>query len=215
MLGYSRFGHRHSSPDACWSEWTQCVHSLAVQRRDKCKDAASRFLGQCAILGSATGTCCASGGALWLEVEAPSLPNRCLHLAQTAGAGLKFEGALFSVQPLAPLHLPMVRAEVPVPGTTVPSLAPTMSTGLVYSRSATGASRHSACGRSGGTILLGTTGASARLPTQIWDSAKIPVRDFWGSANIPTGLDCAGLCWTGPLALMGIMCSGLRVEATL
>jgi hypothetical protein len=42
------------------------------------------------------------------------LPNRCLHLAQTAGAGLKFEGALFSVQPLAPLHLPMVRAEVPV-----------------------------------------------------------------------------------------------------
>src|SRR5262249_1315947 len=58
--------------------------------------------------------CCASGGASWLEVEAPSLPNRCLHLAQTAGAGLKFEGALFSVQPLAPLHLPMVRAEVPV-----------------------------------------------------------------------------------------------------
>jgi hypothetical protein len=43
---------------------------------------------------------------------------------------------------------------------------------------------------------------------------KIPVRDFLVSANIPTGLDCAGLCWTGPLALMGIMCSGLRVEAT-
>jgi hypothetical protein len=91
-----------------------CVHSLATQRRDKCNDAASRFLGQCAILGSATGTCCASGGPSWSEVEAPSLPNRCLHLAQTAGASLKFEGALFSVQPLAPLHLPMVRAEVPV-----------------------------------------------------------------------------------------------------
>jgi hypothetical protein len=30
----------------------------------------------------ATGICCASGGALWLEVEAPFLPNRCLHLAQ-------------------------------------------------------------------------------------------------------------------------------------
>ena len=40
------------------------------------------------------------------------------------------------------------------------------------------------------------------------------VRNFLVSAAIPTGLDCAGLCWTGPLALMGIMCSGLRVEAT-
>jgi len=30
---------------------------------------------------------------LWLEVEAPpSLPNRCLHLAQRAGAGLSFDG---------------------------------------------------------------------------------------------------------------------------
>ena len=36
----------------------------------------------------------------------------------------------------------------------------------------------------------------------------------WGSANIPTGLDCDWLCWTGPLALMGRMCSGPRVEAT-
>jgi len=43
----------------------------------------------------ATGICCASGGALWLEVEAPLLPNRCLHLAQTAVAGLIFDGALF------------------------------------------------------------------------------------------------------------------------
>src|SRR6516162_1436282 len=150
MLGYSRFGHRHSSPDACWSEWTQCVHSLAVQRRDKCKDAASRFLGQCAILGSATGTCCASGGASWLEVEAPSLPNRCLHLAQTVGAGLKFEGALFSVQPLAPLHLPMVRAEVPVQVQRCLCSLPQMSTGLVDSKSATGNPAHSACGWSGG-----------------------------------------------------------------
>ena len=48
-----------------------------------------------AILVSATGTCCASGGASWLEVEAPpSLPNRCLHLAQMAGAGLSFDGEL-------------------------------------------------------------------------------------------------------------------------
>src|SRR6516162_5586470 len=92
----------------------QPIVATLRQRDSICKDAASRFLGQCVILGSATGTCCASGGASWLEVEAPSLPNRCLHLAQTAGAGLKFEGALVSVQPLAPLHLPMVRAEVPV-----------------------------------------------------------------------------------------------------
>src|SRR5262249_24325098 len=34
----------------------------------------------------ATGICCASGDVLWLEVEAPPMPNRCLHLAQTAVA---------------------------------------------------------------------------------------------------------------------------------
>src|SRR5262249_29213309 len=45
-------------------------------------------------------------------------------------------------------------------------------------------------------------------------SAKVPLQDLLVSANVPTGLDCVGLCWTGPLALMGIMCSGLRVEAT-
>src|SRR5262249_16102256 len=53
-------------------------------------------------------------GASWLQVELPSLPHRCPHPAQRAGAGLKLEAALFSVQPLAPLHLPMVRAEVSV-----------------------------------------------------------------------------------------------------
>jgi len=50
---------------------------------------------------------------------------------------------------------------------TGPLLAPTMSTGLVYSSSATGIQRAFCCGRSGGTILLGTTGASARC--------KIPI----------------------------------------
>jgi hypothetical protein len=38
-------------------------------------------------------------------------------------------------------------------------------------------------------------GASARLPTRIWGSATIPLRDFLVSANIPTGLDCAGLVY--------------------
>ena len=48
---YSRFSHRHSSPDALWSEWTYsvrqgtCVHALATQRRDKCQDTGSRFVG--------------------------------------------------------------------------------------------------------------------------------------------------------------------------
>jgi hypothetical protein len=32
---------------------------------------------------------------LWLEVEAPpSFANRCLHLAQRAGAGLSFDGPI-------------------------------------------------------------------------------------------------------------------------
>jgi hypothetical protein len=43
----------------------------------------------------ATGICCASGDALWLEVEAPPLPNRRLHLAQTTLLVLTFDGALF------------------------------------------------------------------------------------------------------------------------
>ena len=106
--------------DACWSEWTHSrpatrVRPLArsLNRRDKRQDTGSRFLGQCAILGSATGTCCASGGALWLEVEAPSLPNRCLHLAQTADAGLIFDGELSYGQPQALRDiLPAVRAKV-------------------------------------------------------------------------------------------------------
>src|SRR5215471_17823170 len=57
-------------------------------------------------------------------------------------------------------------------------------------------------------------GASTRSPRNIEISAKIPLQDFLVSANLPTGLDCGWLCWTGPLALMGIMCSGPRVEAT-
>jgi hypothetical protein len=86
----------------------------SLNRRDKRQDTGSRFLGQCAILGSATGTCCASGGASWLEVEAPpSLPNRCLHLAQTADAGLIFDGELSYGQPQALRDiLPAVRAKV-------------------------------------------------------------------------------------------------------
>src|SRR5215831_8287490 len=68
-------------------------------------------------------------------------------------------------------------------------------------------------GQSGRTPS-GNARASTRSPLNVEISAKIPLRDFLVSANIPTGLDCAGLCWTGPLALMGIMCSGLRVEAT-
>jgi hypothetical protein len=31
------------------------------------------------------------------------------------------------------------------------------------------------------------------LATRIWGCAKIPLQDFLVSANIPTGLDCAGL----------------------
>jgi len=27
----------------------------------------------------------------------------------------------------------------------------------------------------------------------LWSSAKVPLQDFLVSANIPTGLDCAGL----------------------
>src|SRR5215471_14164025 len=68
-------------------------------------------------------------------------------------------------------------------------------------------------GQSGRTPS-GNAGASTRSPLNVEISAKIPLRDFLVSADVPTGLDCAGLCWTGPLALMGIMCSGLRVEAT-
>src|SRR5262252_9595252 len=68
-------------------------------------------------------------------------------------------------------------------------------------------------GQSGRTPS-GNAGASTRSPLNVEISAKIPLGDFLGSANVPTGLDCAGLCWTGPLALMGIMCSGLRVGAT-
>jgi hypothetical protein len=55
----------------------------------------------------------------------------------------------------------------------------------------------------------------ARSPLNVENRAKIPLQDFLVSANIPTGLGCGGLCCGGPLALMGIMCSGLRVEATL
>jgi hypothetical protein len=35
--------------------------------------------------------------------------------------------------------------------------------------------------------------ASTRSPRNVEISAKIPVQDFLVSANIPTGLDCAGL----------------------
>src|SRR5262249_33220481 len=66
----------------------------------------------------------------------------------------------------------------------------------------------------GGRTPPGNARASTRSPLNVEISAKIPLRDFLVSADVPTGLDCAGLCWTGPLALMGIMCSGLRVEAT-
>jgi hypothetical protein len=54
-----------------------------------------------------------------------------------------------------------------------------------------------------------------RSPLNVKISAKIPLQDFLVSANIPSGLGCGGLCCGGSLALMGIMCSGLRVEATL
>ena len=63
------------------------------------------------------------------------------------------DAELFSVQPLALLHLPMVRAGAP----------------------------------------FMTSDAPARSPLNVEISAKIPVRDFLVSANIPTGLDCAGL----------------------
>ena len=46
----------------------------------------------------------------------------------------------------------------------------------------------------------------------LWSSAKIPLQDFLVSANIPTGLDCAGLFYGGPLAL--ITWQWARVEAT-
>ena len=44
-------------------------------------------------------------------------------------------------------------------------------------------------------------------------SAKIPVRDFLVSANIPTGLDCAGLFWGRHWGLLGqllVVASGHR-----
>ena len=56
----------------------------------------------------------------WLEVEAPSLPNRRLHLAQRAGAGLSFDGEL-SYKPATGIQrafLPVVGAEAPLLGTT-------------------------------------------------------------------------------------------------
>src|SRR5262245_31933118 len=74
-----------------WCLPTSCGHSLGLT-------VASIRLADFVriILRVATGTCCASGDALWLEVEAPpSLPNRCLHLAQRACAGLSFDGELF------------------------------------------------------------------------------------------------------------------------
>jgi len=39
----------------------------------------------------------------------------------------------------------------------------------------------------------GLIGASARSPRNIEIRAKIPLQDFLVSANIPTGLSCAGL----------------------
>ena len=50
-------------------------------------------------------------------------------------------------------------------------------------------------------------------PLDIEISAKIPLRNFLVSANIPTGLDCAGLVWRSQLALVGIPCRWPRVEA--
>jgi len=44
-------------------------------------------------------------------------------------------------------------------------------------------------------VVLGVVvaGASTRSPGNVEISAKIPVRDFLVSANIPTGLGCGGL----------------------
>src|SRR5215467_14427055 len=71
-LSYSRRSHRHSArilpvvrAEAAHAKRPDCLRAHEL----------------------ATGICCASGGALWLEVEAPPMPNRCLHLAQTTVAG--------------------------------------------------------------------------------------------------------------------------------
>jgi hypothetical protein len=73
--------------------------------------------------------------------------------------------------PLAPLHLPMARAEA--------------------------------------TVQV-QNGASVRLPTRIWVSAKIPLQDFLFSANIPTGLGCAGLFSVQPSARQPFICRWLE-----
>ena len=82
------------------SHWHPCITTRADGQSGRTSSGKDRCVHSlitlcCVILGLATGICCASGGALWLEVEAPPLPNRCLHLAQSAATGLIFDGTLF------------------------------------------------------------------------------------------------------------------------
>jgi hypothetical protein len=78
-------------------------------------------------------------------------------------------------QPLAPLHLPMVRAEVPVQ----------------VQRSS--ARSHNE---------LPVVRVNALLPAKIGASTRSPL-NIEISVKIPTGLDCAGLFSLQPLALSG------------
>ena len=113
------------------------------------------------------------------------------------GTGSIFDGVLFSRRSHRPTQhiLPVVRAEAvclrSTPGP--PSLAHELATGT----------RHLMPVGQSGRTLCGEDRCVHSLP---------PI--CGGSAKIPTGLGCAGLFYGGPLALMGIMCSGPRVEAT-
>jgi len=125
------------------------------------------------------------------------------------GTGSIFDGVLFSRRSHRPTQhiLPVVRAEAvclrSTPGP--PSLAHELATGT----------RHLMPVGQSGRTLCGEDRCVHSLPPICGGSAKIPLRDFYAiSAKIPTGLGCAGLFYGGPLALMGIMCSGPRVEAT-
>jgi hypothetical protein len=93
MLGYSRFSHRHSSPDACWSERTTLSGDTGASTRSprnieiSAKIPVPDLWGQCqhtdwialrwAILGSPLGPSgTAAGGCEWGTVHpCPLVPH--------------------------------------------------------------------------------------------------------------------------------------------
>jgi len=63
-------------------------------------------------------------------------------------------------------------------------------------------------------LRSGNARASTRSPRNIEISAKIPVRDFLVSANIPTGLSCAELFYVSHWGLLGHAAGGCEWGTT-